>query len=621
MSPLTANEKAQVDELVHQWLAIDVDETLRKQVEDLHKNGKYEVLKSKLMPRIAFGTAGLRSSMEPGFAHMNDVTILQASQGLVSYIVGQNPGKVASIVVGHDHRYHSQRFAEITASVAITKGVTVYYLGSVDLLSEETTGKSNTKPLFVHTPMVPFGIDHYGASAGVMVTASHNPAKDNGYKVYYGNGCQIIPPHDTEIAHSIEENLEPWHLENVWDVATNFAAAVARGQLQPVKAKLTQLYIDSIVEKLVRSPQVSYNFVYTPMHGVGGEIFSQVCAKLSVKYEIVAQQAIPDPDFPTVKFPNPEEAGALDLAISHAQKTGCQLVMAHDPDADRFSVAVETNSGKWQQLTGNEIGILFAAYVVEELVDPEDMGKMYLINSTVLSQLLRLMAEQRGCHFQDTLTGFKWIGNKAIDLKQQGFHVPFGYEEAIGYMFGPVNDKDGVSASVMWMQLYQQWFARSQLDPLQKLQQIYATYGWHKECNGYYKLDDLKKTAHIFTKTIRAGYDATRDHPRTLGDFVVTEWRDLTVGYESSSSDRKPVLPTDSTSQMITAVLRLPNSQSDEKVRFTCRGSGTEPKLKVYIEGVSRTSEEIAVMLAQKCWATLRDLWFKPVENGLQEVV
>lgn len=614
-------KKHQIDLLVEKWLSVDVNEESSKEIAELQKSGDYSVLDAKLTNRIAFGTAGLRSSMESGFSHMNDVTILQASQGLVEYLVANNGD---SIVVGYDHRYHSQRFAEITASVALSRGLTVYYLGSEKDLSSESDAEDSGDGdrLYVHTPMVPYGIDHYRASAGVMVTASHNPARDNGYKVYYGNGCQIIPPHDVGIAESIEGNLEPWLDHNVWDVKGNFARGLASGKLKPVKLELTQKYIEAVETQLIKNNKVSFEFVYTPMHGVGLEIFAALCKKFNTEINAVPEQAHPDPDFPSVSFPNPEEAGALDLAIARAKSQGLKLVVASDPDADRFSVAIERRNGTWQQLTGNEIGILFATYVIEELTPGEDLDKTYLVNSTVSSQLLRSMANTIGCHFQDTLTGFKWIGNKAIDLKKEGYNVPFGYEEAIGYMFSLVNDKDGVSAAVVWLQLYELWFANGEQDAVDKLEKIYERYGWFKECNGYYKLDDVLKTAKIFANTIRSSYGEGRHFPETLGDFQVVEWRDLTIGFDSTTSDRIPTLPSDPTSQMITALLQpLSGYGENEKVRFTCRGSGTEPKLKVYIEGTSDQSEKNADALAKKCWNVLRDVWFKPEENGLKEVV
>lgn len=610
-------DKSKLDALVKDWLAVDVNPQSRQEILELQNSGDYAALHRKLSTRIAFGTAGLRSSMEAGFAHMNDVTILQASQGLVEYLL-VNGG--SSLVVGYDHRHHSQRFAEITASVALTRGFTVYYLGSVSNLSSELDARvsdDGQDRLYVHTPMVPFGIDTYHASGGVMVTASHNPAKDNGYKVYYGNGCQIIPPHDVGIADSIAQNLVPWLDKKVWDIAGNFEAGLASGKLKSVKRDLTKQYVDTVMSKLVSNPSVNFDFVYTPMHGVGLEIFERIAQKFNITVDSVPQQSVPDPDFSTVRFPNPEEAGALDLAIEQAKRKNVKLVVANDPDADRFSVAVSHN-GTWRQLTGNEIGILFAVFIIEELTPAEELANTYLVNSTVSSQLLRSIAEIVGCKFTDTLTGFKWIGNKTIDLKNEGYLVPFGYEEAIGYMFDVVNDKDGISAAVMWLQLYEKWFT-GDIDPLDKLEQIYSKYGWFKECNGYYKLDDVAKTPQIFNETIRKSYGAGRDYPETIGEFRVVEWRDLTVGYESTTPDNVPLLPVDATSQMITAVLKADDSTG--QVRFTCRGSGTEPKLKVYIEGKSDNSEQEAEDLAVRCWRTLREAWFQPEKNGLEEVV
>ncbi|EGV65205.1 hypothetical protein CANTEDRAFT_120860 [Yamadazyma tenuis ATCC 10573] len=593
---MDASDKQTVDKLVQQWLEFDINPKTRNEILELQKSGDYETLHKKLFKRIAFGTAGLRSSMEAGFSHMNDVTVLQAAQGLIAYLT-KNGGD--SIVIGYDHRFNSQRYAELTASVAILKGFTVYYLGSTTCLS------------YVHTPLVPFAIDHYKASAGVMVTASHNPANDNGYKVYYGNGCQIIPPIDHGIAQSIEQNLQPWS-DEAWDVVGNLAGS---DLMKSVKEATTKAYIEAVAEKLLVFKDLDFEFVYTPMHGVGYEIFDKVLQLFNnVKVTVVSAQKDPDPTFWSVKFPNPEEKGALDMAIKTADEKGISLVVANDPDADRFSVAVKTDDC-WKQLTGNEIGFLFGQYVIEN-TPKNTLKHTYLVNSTVSSQIFASMSVIEGFNFQDTLTGFKWIGNKAIDLKSKGYHVPFGYEEAIGFMFDVVNDKDGISAAVVWLQMYNQWFASHQQTPFDKLNSGYAKYGYSKECNGYYKLDRLEKTDQIFT-AIRASYPG--DSPSTIGPFVVTYWRDLTLGYESSTNDHKSILPHDPTSQMITAILSS-TSDSGSTVRFTCRGSGTEPKLKVYIEGVSRDTG-VASSLARTCWQVLRQHWFQPDVYGLQEVV
>lgn len=634
MSSYSEEEQKVLDNLVKQWVSIDINPKSRDEISDLQKEGNYSKLDEKLSKRIAFGTAGLRSSMTSGFAHMNDVTILQASQGLVKHLMKKNPSnKDLSIVVGYDHRYHSQRFAEITASVALSQGLRVYYLGSIDNLSDESINLSETNITksqesdrgYVHTPLVPFAIDYFNASAGVMVTASHNPALDNGYKVYYGNGCQIIPPNDTDIARSIDENLNPWLEKNVWDIVGNFKHN--SDLLVDSKEEITSKYIESVNSLLIKNNALNYNFTYTPMHGVGMEIFKKVLRlfeNADSAAKIVDEQAKPDPDFPTVKFPNPEEKGALDLAIKNANIMNHKLVIANDPDADRFSVGIKSHkTNEWVQLTGNEIGFLFAMYVIEELVPKDKLRNTYLVNSTVSSQVLASMAQYHDFKFIDTLTGFKWIGNKAIDLKNEGYHVPFGYEEAIGFMFDVVNDKDGISALVIWLQLYETWFAhRCDYDPLDKLKEGYEKYGWYKEANGYYKLDDLSMTRKIFEETIRMSYPG-KNYPDSIGlAFTVSSWRDLTVGYDSLTSNNKPVLPIDSTSQMITATLRPTDAKSEnELVRFTCRGSGTEPKLKVYIEGRSDIGEDRASYIAKLCWDTLKVEWFKPEENGLQEVI
>lgn len=604
-----------INSLVQEWINLDINPQTKEEIRQLHKNGDYETLNSKLSKRIAFGTAGLRSSMQSGFAHMNDVTILQAAQGLIAYL---DKGTNKSLVIGYDHRFNSQRFAEITASVAIVKKFKVYYLGSIQNISNETLdlcpgewSNVTSDRLYVHTPMVPFGIDHYLAGAGVMVTASHNPANDNGYKVYYGNGCQIIPPIDHDIATAIDENLHPWSNE-VWDVIGNFKHGIETGLLVACKPEVTDAYISALSSKLLKSPDLNFEFVYTPVHGVGLEIFEKALAKFTnVQMKVVKKQQSPDPNFSTVSFPNPEEKGALDLAIKLAEESGVSLVVANDPDADRFSIAIKAN-GKWQQLTGNEIGFLFAQYIIEQ-TPKDELKNTWLVNSTVSSQILESMAKIDKFNFQDTLTGFKWIGNKAIDLKNEGYRVPFGYEEAIGFMFDLVNDKDGISAAVIWLQLYQKWFSDGLLTPLDKLQQGYKKYGYFKECNGYYKLDDLAKTPQIFTE-IRNSFSG--HYPDTIGDFKVVYWRDLTLGYESTTKDFKSILPADPSSQMITAILE----SNQQHVRFTCRGSGTEPKLKIYIEGRGNSENE-AVGIAKECWQILKTHWFKPELYHIKEVL
>lgn len=520
--------------------------------------------------------------MGAGFALMNDVTVLQASQGLASYV------QSGSVVIGHDHRMNSQRFARITAVAFLNAGFTVYYL------SESLRDRG-----MVPTPFVPFAIGHYGASCGVMITASHNPALDNGYKVYASNGCQIIPPMDAEISASIMNNLEP--APRAWDMKV-LGEAEIDGRLVYVKEEVMTAYLDHL--KCLVKHQVNIPFVYTPMHGVGLETFQYAVRLLAVDHvDAVKEQAQPDPYFSTVKFPNPEEKGALTLAMAAADAKGVALVIANDPDADRFSAAVKVGT-VWRQLTGNELGFLLADYMIKRIQTP--MDKVYVLNSTVSSQMIRSVANKLGCHYSDTLTGFKWIGNKAMELESKGYNVVFAFEEAIGFMFPGVHDKDGIATALVFLQMVQEW-TDAGTNALEVLQRGFEQYGYFKEHNSYYHVHDPSYTAVVFEQ-IRKSYE---DYPRRIGEFAVDYWRDLTTGYQLARET--PDLPVDPSSQMITGRL----IRGGDEVRFTMRGSGTEPKLKVYVEAQS-SSEFEADKLATEVWNLLKSQYFGP-GTGLRE--
>ncbi|KAL3241187.1 phosphoribomutase PRM15 RNJ42_03279 [Nakaseomyces bracarensis] len=601
---------------IEQWLEWDKNPETLQELSLLCKEEKWDDLHSRFDNRVVFGTAGLRARMEVGTNRLNALVILQASQGLATYIKKQFPNNL-SVVIGHDHRYHSQEFAEVTAATFVRAGFKVYYL--------------NPGNEFVHTPMVPFSVDHLKASAGIMITASHNPKMDNGYKVYYANGCQIIPPHDHNIADEISKNLKPWSDE--WDFKRILDNANSAQKLRYVKNDMQDLYAKKAKEFLVEDrfepPSKKPWFVYTPMHGVGYEIFNKILSenldlKDGIDYITVPEQKNPDPSFKTVSFPNPEEKGALDLGIALAQENDINLVLANDPDADRFSVAVKDfNNGKWRQLTGNEIGLLFAYYELQKYQKLTKSGvekrPLAMLNSTVSAQLIKKMAEKEGFTHKDTLTGFKWIGNEALKFEDDGFYVPFGYEEAIGYMFPAMeHDKDGVSATIVFLQAYSYWIKHQSLYPIDVIEECYKKYGVSQEYNGYYIVANPDMTTQVFND-IRKLYTSKNLHyPKTVGpNFEVTYFRDLTVGYQSNTPDNIPDLPIDKNSQMISAVVKpLHTTSKDDEVRFTIRGSGTEPKLKVYIEGTS-SSEEKAHELAYNLWVALKEEWFKPDVTGL----
>ncbi|KAI5363706.1 putative alpha-D-phosphohexomutase [Septoria linicola] len=578
---------ASTQALAEQWLVQDKDAETRAQIEKLVKNDDQVELELRLRKRIAFGTAGLRSAMKAGFAHMNSLTVLQASQGLADYLIEQHdptPLGELAIAVGYDARYNSEKFARLSAAAFLQKGLKVLWFGQI-----------------CHTPMVPFAVSHYQAVAGVMVTASHNPKNDNGYKVYWWNGSQIIPPHDAGIAKAIEEVKEIL----TWDTTL----VDSHERVQNVFAEAAKLYLDHIRELVWPLPSVeqAMPFTYTPMHGVGLTMMKQIAYMLWFRGHFmreVAAQAQPNPEFPTVPFPNPEEKGALDLAMQEASKNDTDIIIANDPDADRFSVAQRIAKGQYHQFTGNQIGILFASHVFETYTG--DRKKLAMLASTVSSRMLGSMAAKEGFHFQDTLTGFKWLGNVAQDLKRQGYDPAFAFEEAIGFMFSNVVwDKDGIAAAAVWLTAWQRW-KKQGMTPWQKLQQLYKTYGYFEDANTYLISPAPEVTNRAF-EDIRKSNAGGR--PVKLGKREILRWRDLTIGYDSGTADNKPILPVDASAQMITCEL--------ENVVFTVRGSGTEPKIKLYIEGKSDTSEE-AKRLAQEVLEDLLAEWFKPEVYGLR---
>lgn len=287
-------------------------------------------------------------------------------------------------------------------------------------------------------------------------------------------------------------------------------------------------------------------------------------------------QAQPDPEFPTVRFPNPEEKGALDLAIATADKHNISLVLASDPDADRFAAAERLPSGDWKVFTGNQLGILFAAQTLgayrQATKATDKAGKLAMLASAVSTQMLKSMATVEGFHYEETLTGFKWLGNQAIVLQSQGYDAFYAFEEAIGYMFTPVvYDKDGIAAASVFITMAQEW-AKEGLTVREKLDQLYIKYGYFESANSYLVSPDPALTKKVFADIRSMG----KPRPTKVGTRKITWWRDLTEGFDSAASGGKPVLPVDASSQMITCEL-------EGGVRFTVRGSGTEPKIKCEI--------------------------------------
>ncbi|CAO3594849.1 unnamed protein product [Absidia cylindrospora] len=479
--------------LVEDWIRLDKNESTRQEIIQLQQTNNIAELEKRLGQRIEFGTAGLRARMEAGFSRMNDLTVLQASQGLAMYIE-QNVtnAKTRGVVVGHDHRHNSDSFARLTAAAFLQRGFKVWYYKDL-----------------VHTPLVPYTIKKLNAAGGVMITASHNPKDDNGYKVYWENACQIIPPHDEGIAASILEHLEPWGWN--YDLVDSSDLCV-----DPRHQGVIDAYFDEVSALSSYSEDNANSkvkFVYTAMHGVGTPFAERAFEAFKLQPFIpVKEQVTPDPDFPTVAFPNPEEGkGSLSLAIQEANKNDATLILANDPDADRLAIAEKQKNGEWKVFTGNQIGtVLGAASYEKAIASGKTPGQLAMVASTVSSKFLERMGQVEGFRFEESLTGFKWIGNMAKQLEKENYDVVFSFEEAIGFTVGDiVKDKDGVSALAFFSEWAVQLYDKRGMTVYDYLEQLYKKYGYFVSDNSYFICHDKSLIQTIFHR-IRFGDQPVR---------------------------------------------------------------------------------------------------------------
>ncbi|CAH2300000.1 phosphoglucomutase-2 [Pelobates cultripes] len=416
---------AKLELAVSEWLKWDKNPKTSNLVKQLVADGKIEELQSCFSSRMEFGTAGLRAAMGPGVSQMNDLTIIQTTQGFCRYLEKNIADlKERGVVIGYDARAHpssggsSKRFARLAATTFISQGIPVYLFSSI-----------------TPTPFVPYTVSHLKLCAGIMVTASHNPKQDNGYKVYWENGAQIIPPHDKGIAESIEENLAPW--PKAWDDNVIDGNSLLHDPFESINKDYFEEIQKYCFHRSINKDS-KLKFVHTSVHGVGHEFVQSAFKAFSFSTPLaVPEQKDPDPEFPTVKYPNPEEGkGVLKLSFSLADKEGSNVILANDPDADRLAVAEKQESGEWKVFSGNELGALLGWWLFtcwkETNPEPEAVKSMYMLASTVSSKILRAIAVKEGFHFEETLTGFKWMGNRAYQLIEQGKSVQFAFEEAIG---------------------------------------------------------------------------------------------------------------------------------------------------------------------------------------------
>ena len=506
------------------WIDQDPDPETRQELQALLDAGDEAAVAERFAGRLQFGTAGLRGELGAGPMRMNRVVVAQAAAGLAAYL--RDHEAAPSAVIGYDARHNSDVFARDTAEVLAGAGVRAVLL-----------------PEPLPTPVLAFAIGHLGLSAGVMVTASHNPPRDNGYKVYLGDTSQIVPPADTDISAAID--------------AVGAVDTLPRSDDYVVAGpEVAEAYVAAAAATVPDGPR-DVSAVYTPMHGVGLATLERAVAAAGFPpVQAVAEQAAPDPDFPTVAFPNPEEPGAMDLALALAARVDADVVIANDPDADRCAVAVPTGDGAWRMLSGDEVGALLGDLLLRRGVTGT------YASSIVSSDLLGRQASAHGQPWEQTLTGFKWIG-KIPDLA-------FGYEEALGYSVAPhiARDKDGVTAALAVLSLAADLRAERHT-LLDRVDEIHTEHGVHRTGQLAVRVDDLAIIERAMA-TVRTS------PPTSLAGLDVTSFDDLADGYRG-------LPPTDA--------VRL---GLGEGTRIICRPSGTEPKLKCYLEVVEPVTDSLA---------------------------
>ncbi|MEC8194045.1 MAG: phospho-sugar mutase [Myxococcota bacterium] len=535
-----------------EWVATDPDPLTKQAGQALLDSGDSAIIADHFGRRLAFGTAGMRGPLGPGPNRMNRALVRRVAQALGAYLIDTVDGaKERPIVVGFDGRHGSRAFAADSAGILMNQGFTVYAFDAV-----------------CATPQLAHAITHLNAVAGIMVTASHNPPQDNGYKVYWGNGAQIIPPHDAGISAAID--------------AIDHCPEPGSDPPLPIPESVWSDYIDRVLSLRVR-PATGVRAVYTAMHGVGWRPLKAILdAAGHTDVHPVAAQRDPDGDFPTVRFPNPEEDGALDLAIAHAQDLGAELIVANDPDADRLAVALQDADGRWVRLTGNQVGALLA----EELLAHGPAHPQRMVATTIVSTiLLKKIASRHGAICGETLTGFKWLANLA--LAHDGPFV-LGFEEALGYSVGDVvRDKDGLSATLLLLDLASTLKARG-LTLWDALARLDAAHGAHRSAQLAIKLD-----GEAGARAIEGVMRMLRTHPPSeLAGSDVVYMRDLQsrIGIDCT---------TGASSEVMLPASNVMEFTLGDGTRVLARPSGTEPKIKFYVEAVGKTGAEADARTAE----------------------
>jgi len=550
-----------------EYISLEQDTEFRQDVENLVEKEKWEELNDRFYTELAFGTGGLRGVIGGGYNRINPFMINRATQGLANYIRKAADENNPKAVIAYDSRRYSDTFALAAALVLAGNGIQTFLFSSLRA-----------------TPELSFAVRKLDATAGIVVTASHNPPEYNGYKVYWSDGGQIVPPHDKGI------------IEEVYKVSTEITSmdkeeALKKGMLKIIDKEIDNAFVEMIKKQSIRPQLVAekgkdLKVVYTPLHGTGAMPVERIFSEMGIEVITVPEQREPDGNFPTVDFPNPEENSAMQMALDLGKVKNADIVMGTDPDSDRIGIAVPDKKGKYILITGNQLGALLTDYIFKGKKEAGTLpDRPAFIKTIVTTDLQRRIAESYGAECYDVLTGFKYIGEKIREFENQdnGPSYVFGGEESYGFLIETeARDKDAVSAAYITaeMALYHRSNGRSLLDALN---QLYKDYGYFKEIlvSKYFKGQSGKETMNNLMKQLR------EETPKTFGGQDISVLKDYKTGETTdmkTESKRKDIdLPTSNVIQFIL---------TDGSI-ITARPSGTEPKIKFYASSMTEVKDDL----------------------------
>lgn len=561
------------------WLNKSYDEETRTQVQHLIDTDPQELTES-FYRDLEFGTGGLRGIMGVGTNRMNKYTVGMATQGLANYLIQSFPKQEIKIVIGHDSRNNSRKFSEIAAQVLSSNGIKVYLF-------------EDLRP----TPEISFAIRHLNCQSGIVLTASHNPKEYNGYKAYWNDGAQLIPPHDKNVIIEAQKITDPTQVKFDGD----------HSNIEIIGEAIDKAYLAE-VKNISLSPEAIKNhkdikIVYTPLHGTGAMMVPRCLKDFGfTNISMVEEQSTPDGNFPTVVSPNPEESAALEMAIAKANKIGATLVMATDPDADRVGIAIKNHAGEFVLVNGNQTACLLTYYLITKWKENNKLtGNEFIVKTIVTSELMADLATKNNVEYYDALTGFKWIAS--FIRKNEGLKTFIGGgEESYGYMIGDfIRDKDAVSACAIIAEIAA-WAADQGKSIYDILIDIYLEYGFYKE-----RLISVVRKGKSGAEEIQQMMiDFRSNPPKSINNSKVIAIKDYDLSKEFdliSSTEKIIDLPKSNVLQFYT----------EDGSKISVRPSGTEPKIKFYFSVKKDLKdkadfEKVNQQLDQKLQAIIEDL-------------